>query len=80
MTQINVNYITNRNDNGAPELTHGATIPSGKLISGPGGITVAGVVTATGGFVGDGSQLNSYSSASKGYAIKLIIDPLPFRS
>lgn len=79
MTQLKVNYITNKLDTAAPELSYGITIPSGKTISGAGGVNVVGVVTAT-TFYGDGSGLNSYSNASKGYAIKLIIDPLPFRS
>ena len=79
MAQLNVDFISNRNDNGSPELSFGATIPSGKLISGAGGISVVGIVTAT-SFAGDGSTLASYTNASKGYAIKLILDPLPFRS
>ena len=79
MTQLKVNVITNRSDNGSPELTQGATIPSGKTISGSGNINVDGTITAT-SFVGDGSGLGQFASASKGYAIKLIIDPLPFRS
>jgi hypothetical protein len=42
MAQLKVNVITNRNDNGSPELTQGATIPSGKTISGSGNINVVG--------------------------------------
>jgi hypothetical protein len=79
MAQLKVNVITNRSDNGSPELTQGATIPSGKTISGSGNINVDGTITAT-SFVGDGSGLGQFASVSKGYAIKLIIDPLPFRS
>ena len=79
MTQLKVNVITNRNDNGSPELTQGATIPSGKTISGSGNINVVGNVTAT-SFVGDGSGLGQFASASKAYGIKLILDPIPFRS
>ena len=60
-------------------LSQGATIPSGKTISGSGNMNVDGTITAT-SFVGDGSGLGQFASASKGYAIKLIIDPLPFRS
>ena len=79
MAQLKVNVITNRSDNGSPELIQGATIPSGKTISGSGNINVDGTITAT-SFVGDGTGLGQFTSSSKGYAIKLIIDPLPFRS
>ena len=79
MAQLKVNVIANRSDNGSPELTQGATIPSGKTISGSGNINVVGNVTAT-SFVGDGSVLGQFASASKAYGIKLILDPIPFRS
>jgi|TARA_R100001480_G_scaffold74150_1_gene84794 hypothetical protein len=79
MTRINVDSITNRDDNGAVTLLHGGTVPSGKLISSSGDMTVVGVLTAT-SFAGDGTQLRAFTSAPKGYAIKLILDPLPFRS
>lgn len=79
MAQLKVNVITNRSDNGSPELTQGATIPSGKTISGAGDMNVVGTVTAT-SFVGDGSTLSKFASASKAYGIKLILDPIPFRS
>lgn len=79
MTRLQVNFITNKNDTGSPELTHGATVPAGKTITGQGGINVVGVITAT-SFVGNGSGLNNYASSSRAYAMKLIIDPLPFRS
>jgi hypothetical protein len=79
MAQLKVNVITNRSDNGSPELTQGATIPSGKTISGSGDMNVVGIVTAT-SFVGDGSVLGQFASASKAYGIKLILDPIPFRS
>jgi hypothetical protein len=79
MAQLKVNVITNRSDNGSPVLTQGATIPSGKTISGSGDMNVVGIVSAT-SFVGDGSALGQFASASKAYAIKLILDPIPFRS
>ena len=79
MAQLKVNVIANRSDNGSPELTQGATIPSGKTISGSGDMNVVGIVTAT-SFVGDGSVLGQFASASKAYGIKLILDPIPFRS
>ena len=79
MAQLKVNVITNKSDNGSPELSQGATIPSGKTISGSGDMNVVGIVTAT-SFVGDGSVLGQFASASKAYGIKLILDPIPFRS
>jgi hypothetical protein len=79
MAQLKVNVITNRSDNGSPELTQGVTVPSGKTISGAGNMNVVGNVTAT-NFVGNGSALGQFASASKAYGIKLILDPIPFRS
>jgi hypothetical protein len=97
MARLNVNTITNRNDSGAPELTYGATLPSGSTIRVQGNINVAGIstvgilsatnavvsgiVTAT-SFRGDGSQLTGVQSvsSSKSIALKIVLDPLPFRS
>ena len=79
MTHLKVDFITNRNDDGRPQVSMGASIPDGQELSGAGGLSVTGVCTAT-SFSGDGTQLNSFSNASKGYAIKLIIDPNPFKS
>ena len=80
MPQLKVDSITNRSDNAAPTLTQGATIPSGKTISGTGGMTVNGTLTGT--FSGNGSALTgfSYATASKAYATKLIIADPPLRS
>lgn len=92
MSQLKVNTIVNLAGNGAPELTEGATLPAGKLITGAGGIritgpssvgvltatsitadsinvvssgnlNVTGVVTATGGFVGNGAAITNLPSA-----------------
>lgn len=79
MPQLKVNFITNKSDNGAPEISFGATVPSGKSISGAGGMNIVGVLTAT-SFSGDGTGLAQFSSAPKAFAVKLILDPLPFRS
>lgn len=78
MAELKVNLIVNKTDSGPPELSYGAIIPSGQVISSSGGMNVVGVVTAT-SFVGDGTQLLRYTSPSKAYAIKLVMD-LPFRS
>lgn len=76
MTQIKVDRIVNRDDNGAPELSKGATIPSGQVITGSGGINVTGIVTA-GSFSGSGSGLTNLSIATQGRAIafKTIFGP-----
>jgi hypothetical protein len=82
MPQLKVDSITNRSNNAPPELPQGATIPSGKTISGAGNINVVGVLTAT-AFSGNGSGLTglSFIAQGKALAIKIITDSvLPFRS
>jgi len=96
MSKIKVNSISNRLDEGAPELTYGAIIPSGGLVSSQGNVSISGIstvgtvsatsvnastVSAT-SFTGNGSQLTGLPivSSSKVIALKLIFDPLPFRS
>ena len=78
MPELKVNQIVDKNNTGSPELTFGITIPSGKTISGSGGMMVNGSLTGT--FSGDGSNLTSLITSPKSYAVKLILDPLPFRS
>ena len=78
MPQLKVDSITNRSNNASPELPQGATIPSGKTISGAGGMTVNGTLTGT--FSGNGSAITNLSTSNKPYAIRLILDPLPHRS
>lgn len=95
MSRIKVNSIVNRLDEGPPELTYGATIPSDQLLKASGnlnvGVATVGVVSATNvnastitasSFVGNGSQLTGLpvTSQSKVIALKIIMDPLPFRS
>ena len=78
MPQLKVDSITNRSDNAPPELSQGATIPSGKTISNSGGMVVNGTLTGT--FSGDGSAIVTSTPPRRPFSIKLIIDPLPFRS
>ena len=84
MSKIKVNKITNRNEDGAVELTKGATIPSGGTLNIVGdvnitgiltaasysvtNINVTGVITAT-NFVGNGSQLTNLPSVTNGKMI-----------
>ncbi len=96
MSKIKVNSISNRLDEGAPELTYGAIIPSGNLVSAAGNVNISGIstvatisatninattVSAT-SFSGNGSQLTGLPIVNSGkiIALKLIFDPLPFRS
>ena len=79
MPQLKVDSITNRIGNNAPELLQGATIPSGKIISNSGGMVVDGTLTGT-SFIGSGSGLINVASVSRVFAIKLLIDSLPYRS
>lgn len=96
MSKIKVNSISNRLDEGAPELTYGATVPAGGILSASGSVNITGIstigtvnatninattVSAT-SFIGDGSQLSGLPvvNSSKIIALKIIFDPLPFRS
>jgi hypothetical protein len=54
MSEIRVDRVIDEAGTGAVELTQGATIPSGKTISGSGGINVTGsVAAASGTFTGN---------------------------
>ena len=95
-SQVRVDQITNLNGDGAPELVYGATVPSGATFTATGDLNLTGVTTvgflttqnATVGivtassFVGDGSGLISLQTvtAAKAYALRSLLDPLPFRS
>ena len=96
MPRLRVNSIVNRSDDGAIELTYGASFPAGTLLTinsnaNISGIATIGIVTSTNmnsgvltatSFRGDGSQLSALPTvtASKAIALKIILDPLPFRS
>lgn len=96
MPRINVNTIVNRNDDGGPEFTKGITIPDGGSVTVSSDINTTGVITAThidantfqcgiitsGSYIGDGSNLTGLPivSAGKAIALKIVLDPLPFRS
>lgn len=96
MSRIKVNSIVNRFDTGAPTLPYSAVIPPSGTLTINGSINAVGVSTLqtiqatsinsqtiyASSFVGDGSQLTGLPTASqsKVVALKLIIDPLPFRS
>jgi len=98
MARLRVNTIVDRNDNGQPSLTYGATIPTGQKTNVQGninisgvstvgfvtsslGVNVSGIITAT-SFIGNGSGLQGIPTAtvSKAIALKILMDPLPFRS
>lgn len=81
MPEIKVDRLVNRNDDGAPELSKGAVIPSGQIINGAGGISVTGIITAS-SFSGSGSGLTNLSvaSPSKAIALKFILSDPPLRS
>jgi len=63
MSEIRVNRILDEQGTGAVELTQGASIPDGKLISGPGGINLTGIISAS-SYYGDGSNLTGVSGGS----------------
>ena len=89
MSKIKVNYVTNKNEDGAVELTRGASIPNGKTLTANGNATATGSVTVgtvnvnsanvtgnvTGTLSGDGSNLTNLPSVNVGriMAIKRIL-------
>ena len=77
-SKIQVDSIATE-QNTAITLSQGATIPSGKTISNSGGMVVEGTLTGT-SFVGSASGLINIATISRVYAIKILIDPLPYRS
>jgi hypothetical protein len=56
MSEIRVNKVINEAGTGAVELTQGATLPSGKTLSGAGGLNITGISTF-GGNVSIGGTL-----------------------
>lgn len=85
---VRVNSIVNLAGSGPVELTYGATIPTGGILSSQGNVNLTGVSTVSAvsstdlnattvtasSFVGDGSQLTGLPtvSSSKAIAIALI--------
>ena len=49
MSEIRVNKLINEAGTGSVELTQGATLPSGKTLSGAGDLNITGIVTAASG-------------------------------
>lgn len=86
MSRLKVNSVTNRLNDGPPELTNGVIVPSGAIITSSGNlnlsgivtianvsstsINVSGVVTAT-SFVGNGSFLSGIYPITKSRVIGL---------
>ena len=82
-SQVRVDQITNLNGDGATELVHGATVPSGQPFNVSGDLNITGVTTvgflttqnATVGvltaneFVGDGSGLTGLQVLGEAKAI-----------
>ena len=81
MSKIKVNSIVNQNDNGAPELSRGATVPTGQTFSVNGNVNIVGVITAS-NLAGNGSGLTGLSIAtqSKAIALKRILSFDEYRS
>lgn len=96
MSKIKVNAISNKLDEGAPELTRGAIFGASSVLQINGNVNVGGISTAnsvvatsvnvvgviTGQFSGDGSQLLGLPVITPGktVALRMVLDPLPFRS
>lgn len=72
-SQIQVDSIQASDPSGPVIVSYGASIPSTGIITGAGGISVTGVITAT-SFVGDGSQLTGITNITpQGKAIGLTL-------
>ena len=67
-SKIQVDSIATE-QNTAPTLTQGAIIPSGKTISGTGGMTVNGTLTGT--FSGNGSALTGFTFANQSNVVSI---------
>jgi len=96
MSKIKVNYVTNKTENGAVELSKGASIPNGKTLTANGNATATGTVTVgtvnvssatvtgniNGNLSGDGSNLSNLPSVNVGriMAIKRILGYDEFRA
>ena len=96
MSKIKVNYVTNKTEDGAVELSRGATVPNGKTLTVNGNATATGSVTAgtvnvntatvtgnvSGTLSGDGSNLSNLPSVNVGkiMAIKRILGYDEFRA
>ena len=74
MSTLKVNSVVNRTDTGGPTFLSGAKVPSGQIFKVEGGVTAAGVVTAT-SFIGNGAELSNLAvvTAGKTVAYKLIL-------
>jgi|TARA_Y100000361_G_scaffold72780_1_gene64472 hypothetical protein len=96
MSKIKVNYVTNKTEDGAVELSRGATVPNGKTLTVNGNATATGSVTVgtvnvntatvtgnvSGTLSGDGSNLSNLPSVNVGkiMAIKRILGYDEFRA
>ena len=83
MSKLRVDRITNTDENGGPSFVRGATVPSNALFEINGNVNVAGVVTCTGSYSGNGSGLTNLQLVPigklAGYRY-IIADAIPFRS
>ena len=61
MSRIRADRVVNKTATDGPEFPLGATLPTTGTLSGPGGVNLTGVITAT-KFVGDGSGLINLAS------------------
>ena len=96
MSKIKVNYVTNKTEDGAVELSRGATVPNGKTLTVNGNATATGSVTVgtvnvntatvtgnvSGTLSGDGSNLSNLPTVNVGkiMAIKRILGYDEFRA
>ena len=95
MSKLRVDHIVDRNGTSAPSFSNGLTSNGNITINGSlsvsgistfgsvssGNVNVSGIITAN-NFSGDGSEITNLPviGTANAIALKMILDPLPFRS
>ena len=64
MSKVNVNIITNKNEDGPVEFSGGLTVPTGKTLDATININTTGIVTSTSLVVTQGVNLSGVATAA----------------
>ena len=81
MSKLKVNRVVNADESAGPELTFGATVPSGQISVLGDGVSVAGVLTC-GSLQGNGAALTNLPNMSTGriFAVRQLFKFDEYRS